>query len=252
MALARRLSTLLWLPANAVQLLFTLLWTAFWIGCALVVALLRGAGAGLAMARTIWAPGLLAGAGARLRVTGGERLEPGRAYLVAANHQSWIDVPALFRALPAPLRFVAKRELARVPFLGAYLRAMGMVLVDRTGRRDAARSVAQLAELLAAGSSVVSFAEGTRARDGQLGRFQSGGFQAALDAGAAVLPVAIVGAGAVLPARGFRVRPGTIEVRIGAPIAPDPGGARDRAELARLVEASVAALLGEPAARAGA
>lgn len=247
MSLRRTLSTLLWLPWNTLQLAFTLLWTAFWISCALAVGAVGGRDAALAMARRFWAPGLLAGAGARLRVHGLEQVDPARAYLVVANHQSWIDVAALYRAFPMPLRFVAKSELARVPFLGAYMRAMGMVLVDRTARRRARGSVDRAAELLASGASIVSFPEGTRSRDGRLGSFRSGGFQAALDSGAAVLPVGIAGAGAVLPRRGFRVRPGAIDVRIGRPIASRPPAAGGRVELARAAEESVAELLGEPA-----
>lgn len=216
----------LWAPLNALQALFTVIWTALWISVALAVAALaRRPAPALWLARWVWAPGLLAGAGARLRVTGGEQLDPARPALVVANHQSWIDIPALFRALPVPLRYLAKRELGAVPFLGAYIRAMGMVFVDR-------------------GAHVVSFPEGTRSADGRPGHFKSGGFGAALEAGADVLPVAIVGAGRVLTREGlFRVRPGVIEVRIGRPIPTTglPPGAR--AALARRAESAVRTLL---------
>jgi len=251
MRLPRTLSTLLWLPINVGGALFTLVWSAVWISCALLVAAFRGPGPALAMARRVWAPGLLAVAGARLRVSGLEALDPARPYLIVANHQSWIDVPALVRALPVPLHFLAKRELAAVPLLGWYIRAMGMVFVERGARRRAAGSVAQAGALLAAGRTVVSFPEGTRSRDGRLRPFKSGAFGAAIAAGTPVLPVALVGAGAVLPAGGFRVRPGTIEVRIGAPIDPAPFAPDDRAGLARATETAIRRLL-DGAAAAGA
>ncbi len=240
----------LWAPLNALQALFTVIWTALWISVALAVAALaRRPAPALWLARWVWAPGLLAGAGARLRVTGGEQLDPARPALVVANHQSWIDIPALFRALPVPLRYLAKRELGAVPFLGAYIRAMGMVFVDRGAPRAASRSVGTAAALLARGAHVVSFPEGTRSADGRPGHFKSGGFGAALEAGADVLPVAIVGAGRVLTREGlFRVRPGVIEVRIGRPIPTTglPPGAR--AALARRAESAVRTLLAaEPA-----
>jgi 1-acyl-sn-glycerol-3-phosphate acyltransferase len=243
MRLPRALSTLLWLPLNVLQGAYTFGWFALWIPIALVVKAFAGVRPALAMARTIWAPGLLAGAGARLRVRGLDAVDLALPYLVVANHQSWIDVPALFRAFPIPLRFLGQRKLARVPFLGRYMRAMGMVFVDRTALHEMHDSVLRAADLLAAGGALVSFPEGTRSRDGRLGKFKSGGFAAALESGAAVLPVAILGAGKVLPVGGFRVRPGTIELRIGRPIDPAPFAPADRAGLAAAAERAVAALL---------
>ena len=252
MALGRTLSTLLWLPVNLAQVVFTALWSAFWISIALAVSALRGPRPALALARRAWAPGLLAAAGARLVVTGAEQVDFGRAHFFVANHQSWLDVPALFRALPVPLHFLAKRELARVPFLGGYIRAMGMVFVEREALRAARQSVGAAGVLLVSGRSVLSFPEGTRSRAGALGPFKSGGFGAALEAGVSVVPVAVVGTGRVLPRDGFRVRPGRIEVRIGAPIEVAPFAPHDRAGLARSAEAAVARLLaGESAARRG-
>jgi len=242
---SRSLSTLLWLPLNVVQAVFTMVWTALWITVALLTSLVGGPRPALALARCVWAPGLLAGAGARLVVRGGEHVDLRRAQLFVANHQSWIDIPALFRALPLPLHFLAKRELAAVPFLGWYIRAMGMVFVERHDPRRASATVDRAAGLLENGRSVLSFPEGTRSRDGTVGRFKSGGFGAALAAGAPVVPVALVGPRAVLPAGGFRVRPGTIEVRIGEPIAPPAGGHAARTELARSAESAVRGLLEE-------
>lgn len=243
------IARLAWAPVNALQLVFTFSWSAFWIAVALVaVAVSRSTRPTLALARRVWAPGLLTGAGARLDVRGAERLAPylaGRPALFVANHRSWIDIAALYRALPLELHFLAKRELAKVPFLGSYMRLMGMVLVDRADPRRAKATVGRAAELLAAGRKVISFPEGTRSRDGRLGRFKSGGFGAALEAGADVVPVAIVGAGEVLPPDGFRVRPGRIEVRIGEPIPVEPFRPGERAALARRAEAAVAALLAD-------
>lgn len=249
-----RLAFLLWLPLNLVQGLFTALWTAVGICIALAVTfVVRRPEPALWLARRVWAPGLVYGAGARLVVTGRERLDLTRPALLVANHQSWIDVPALFMALPLPLRFLAKRELARVPFLGNFIGAMGMVWIDRGNARRARQSVDRAIAVLARGGHLVSFPEGTRSRDGCPGPFRSGAFGAALESGVDVVPVALVGPAAVLPRDGFKVRPGRIEVRFGTPIATaalDPGA---RAALARRAEAAVRALLaGEPEPAPGA
>lgn len=243
----------LWVPVNFVQGVYTALWTVGLVPFALGANWIAGSNRPSAkMARRLWAPGLLAGAGARLEVHGLERLDLDRPCFFVANHSSWIDVPALYRALPVELRFLAKQELARVPFFGPYLRAVGMVFVDRGDSRRASRSVGAAADLLREGHCVLSFPAGTRSRDGRLGRFKTGGFGAPIEAGVAVVPVAILGAGAVLPADGFRVRPGRIVVRIGDPIPPPPPGPRARAKLARAAESAVAALLSEtPGAASG-
>jgi 1-acyl-sn-glycerol-3-phosphate acyltransferase len=248
-----RLADLLWLPVNGLQLLATLVWGAFWISIALVVALVsRRRAPALWLARRVWAPGQVAIGLSRLTVVGRERVDLRRACFFVANHQSWLDIPVLFAALPAPLHFIAKQELARVPFLGWYIAAMGMVFVDRSARRRALASVGQAGELLAAGGCLVSFPEGTRGRPGELGRFKSGGFAAVLDSPASavdVVPVGIVGTGSILPRGGFKVRPGRVEVRFGAPLSLAGLSVQDRADLARRAENAVADLLDLPGHR---
>ncbi|HZH44051.1 MAG TPA: lysophospholipid acyltransferase family protein [Lysobacter sp.] len=237
----------LWAPLNLLQLAFTLAWTAGWISVALLVRLLSGGPrVPLRMAARIWAPGLLAGAGARLGVEGAERIDWSKPYIVVANHQSVIDICALFRAVPVPLRFMLKAELAKVPFLGWYTRAMGMVFVARGRRQSAAESLRHAGSRVRE-SSLCIFPEGTRSTDGRVGRFKLGAFQVALDTGVPVLPVAIVGSGAVLPPSGFRVRPGTIRVRFGAPIAAQADAPDARERLAQAAHDAVAVLLREAA-----
>jgi len=242
--LPHTLSTIVWSPVNAVQALITILWMAVWVSVALVAtAVTRSPRASLWLARRVWATGQVATALAWVRCSAVAPVDWGRPCLLVANHQSWIDIPVLFRSVPVPLRFLAKQELARVPFLGAYIRAMGMVFVDRRDARRAKASVDRVAASLRGGAAIVSFPEGTRSADGRVGRFKSGAFDAVLAAGADVVPVGIVGAGRVLPRDGFRVRPGRIEVRFGAPIPTRDLGRADRAELARRAEEAVRSLV---------
>jgi 1-acyl-sn-glycerol-3-phosphate acyltransferase len=244
MPLPRALSTALWLPLNVVQAIFTVAWSAVWIPVALAVAALaRSTRPALAMARWIWAPGLLAAAMAPVETTGRERLDPQRTYLFVANHASWMDIPALFWALPRPLHFLAKRELARVPLMGAYIRAMGMVFVDRRDARKGTASVDRVAGRLASGGSVISFPAGTRSAPGELLAFKSGGFEAAIATSTPVVPIAIVGSGRVIERGTFRVRPGRIRGRIGAPIDAARFVESGRAALAAQAQAAVAELL---------
>lgn len=231
-----------WAVLNVLQLIYTIGWTAACICAALLVRLAGGdrTNLPLRMASRLWAPGLLHGAMARLRVEGLERVDWSRPHVFVANHQSIIDVCALFRALPVPLRFVLKQELASVPFIGWYARAMSMVFIERGRAHSAARSLQAAAQLLEHGANLCAFPEGTRSRGGELRPFKGGVFQAAIIAQVPVVPVMIEGSGAVLPPSGFRVRPGTIRVRIGEPISTLGLQAHDRQQLAQRAHDAVA------------
>jgi 1-acyl-sn-glycerol-3-phosphate acyltransferase len=181
-----------------------------------------------------------------LRVEGRDRIDWSRNYVFVANHQSTIDICALFRAVPVPLHFLLKQEMTKVPFVGWYARAMGMVFIERGNRRAATAFLRQSAELVRSGASLCIFPEGTRSRSGAVGEFKSGAFQAAIDAGAAVVPVALEGSGAVLHPDGFfRVRPGMIRIRFGAPLPTrtETGATVDRQALAAKAQAVVLDML---------
>ncbi|HET8899564.1 MAG TPA: lysophospholipid acyltransferase family protein [Rhodanobacteraceae bacterium] len=210
-----------WAGINALQLVYTLIFSAAGITLALLALLACGGRPWLPlrMAAWLWAPGLMLGAGARWRVYDVDAVDWTQPCVLVANHQSEIDICALFRAVPVPLRFVLKQELARMPFLGWYTRAMGMLFIDRGHSREAARSLHHAAAMVRDGAVVCVFPEGTRSPSGRLGTFKGGAFQLAIEAGVPVVPVAIRGSGMVLPRGGFRVRPGLIELRFGTPIA---------------------------------
>lgn len=233
-----------WTVWNLLQLLFTLAWTGGLIALALLVQALRGdPRRPLRMASRLWAPGLLGGAGVRFEVEGVERVDWTRPAMLVANHESMIDICAMFRAVPVPLRFLLKKEMTRVPMVGRYARRTGMLFVDRGDRRAGIRMIHDATAMLRDGRTLCIFPEGTRSRDGRVGEFKGGAFQAAIAAGVPVVPVAIHGAGAVLPVAGlFRVRPGRIVVRFGAPLAT--AGA-DRNSLAATAQRDVERMLEE-------
>ena len=231
---------------NVLEFAFTLAWTAWWISVALLRQTLTGRrDLALDMARTHWAPGLVGPAGG-LTVEGAESIDWSRPYLIVANHESLLDICVLFMAVPVPLRFLLKEEMRRVPLLCGYARATGMLFITRDDRRAGPQLRRQVAGVLRQGQSLCLFPEGTRTRDGRLGEFKSGSFQAAIDAGVEVLPIALHGTGAVLPARGFfRVSRGPMRATVGRPLAvADRVGAAGRQALAREAQDAVAAMLG--------
>jgi 1-acyl-sn-glycerol-3-phosphate acyltransferase len=110
--------------------------------------------------------------------------------LVVANHVSWLDVYALNATVGGP-RSVAKSEVARWPIAGGIARGFGTFFHVRGSFRDAARVKGAVAGALRAGERVVVFPEGTTSEGGEVGRFHAALFQAAVDAGVPVQPVAI-------------------------------------------------------------
>lgn len=231
---------------NVLECLYTLLWTAGWISVSLIRQAVTGRrDLALEMARTHWAPGLVGPAGG-LTVEGADAIDWNRPYLVVANHESLLDICVLFMAVPAPLRFLLKEEMRRVPFLCGYARATGMLFISREDRRAGPLLRRQVAGLLGSGKSLCLFPEGTRSRDGRMGEFKSGSFQAAIDAGVDVLPIALHGTGRVLPPTGFfRTCRGPMRAIVGTPIRVDGRiGAAGRQAVAREAQDAVAAMLG--------
>jgi 1-acyl-sn-glycerol-3-phosphate acyltransferase len=232
-----------WAALNALQAVLLVAITMAGFPVAILLRLLFGQASALRFAARCWAPLMLTGAGARLEVEGADAIDWSRAHVLVANHASMIDIPALMRATPAPLRFMLKREIAAIPFLGWYSHAMGMVFIDRANAREAKKKLGDAADKLRAGATLIAFPEGTRSKDGTVGPFKGGAFQVALEAGAQIVPVAIFGAGEVLRPSGFSVRPGVIRVRFGAPIETQGLDASQRTALARQARDAIVAML---------
>lgn len=192
----------------------------------------------------LWARAVLALFGARVRVSGGERLSPQGHYVFVSNHLSLADTPVMLHALPVPFKFLAKRELLGVPFIGWYLRRAGHLTVDRRSVRSSIESLNEAARLIREHSlSVLIFAEGRRSPDGTLQPFKDGAAWLAIESGAEAVPVAILGTDHVLPAKDSCILPGDVEVRIGEPLAPAGLTLRERGAFTSQLEERVRALL---------
>ena len=227
----------LFIPLNVLRMIWIALWSMLCISLALVVRLWTGnTHRSLAMARHLWAPGILAIGPFPIEVRGLENVDFDQPCFVAANHQSFLDIPVLFRVLPVNLHFVVKNELSRVPFLSWYIRAMGMIFVDRSNRTRAVESVRRTAELVRGGKTVLLFPEGTRSHDGKIRRLKSGALAAAAQGGVPVVPVVLDGTGRALPGGSFlRGNRQHVRVAIGQPIQTNDNDAEDRRQLAERV-----------------
>ncbi len=141
-----------------------------------------------------WSRMWLWASGTRLTVEGGDNIDPTQSYIVVANHLSTLDIMVCFLAVPLPIRYLAKKELFRIPLLAPAMRAIGIIEVDRAARSSIHSSVnRQAKELLAHNRSLIIYPEGTRPRDGVMKPFKKGAFTMAIASGLPVLPLSIHG-----------------------------------------------------------
>jgi 1-acyl-sn-glycerol-3-phosphate acyltransferase len=212
----------------------------FPIVCVLMLVHWSGS-ASMGYVKNVWARRMLWLPGATLKVDGLDNVDTSRSTVFVSNHQSTLDIPALFVALPVDFRFVAKKVLKYVPVTGWYMALAGFIFIDRGNRKQALQSIQDAARKIQKGTSIVIFPEGTRSETGAILPFKKGPFALALQAGVPICPVAVEGSRHVMPKNSWDVVPGEIRVKIGAPIDPKPFG-DDRAALAKFVREKVIAL----------
>jgi 1-acyl-sn-glycerol-3-phosphate acyltransferase len=138
----------------------------------------------------------------RVRIEGREKIRPGAAYVMVANHQSLLDILVLFR-LFVHFKWVSKIENFRVPFIGWNMSLNRYIKLRRGSRESVAHMMRACERTLAQGSSIMMFPEGTRSPDGRLRDFKPGAFALAQRTGVPILPIVIEGTASALPKRGF-------------------------------------------------
>jgi len=199
----------------------------------------------------LWGKVITAASGVKVRVEGLERLDHGKPYIFVANHQSQFDIFVLDGYFDMDFRWLAKKELFRIPFFGWAMLLAGSIPVDRSHGRQALKSLDQAAKRIAAGASVIIFPEGTRSPDGKLQPFKAGGMQLAIRSGVELVPVAIMGTREILPKGKLLSRPGRVLIRVGEPVASRDFTSKQKQELAELMHERVAALLAGSISEAG-
>jgi 1-acyl-sn-glycerol-3-phosphate acyltransferase len=170
--------------------------------------------------------------GVKVQVNGLEHLPEGAKSpaILLSKHQSTLETLLLPTLMPHPLAFVFKRELLRIPFFGWSMARLDMIYIDRESRALALKHVIEQGKrLLAQGTWVIMFPEGTRIPPGGKGTYMTGGTRLAVDSGAPVIPIA-VSSGKCWPRTGFTKYPGVVQVSIGKPI---PSIGREPKELMR-------------------
>lgn len=173
----------------------------------------------------------LAACGAKVKVSGLERLDPETSYVFASNHRSYLDTAALFRYAGKRMGLVAKKELLKAPVLGQGMSFVNIIAIDRTNPERALVSMHKARDVMNHGYSFGVFVEGTRAMPGELLPFKKGAFHLALQTGAPIVPVAIRNTDWMMGKRTGVAYAGEIEVVLLPPISTKDKTANDVMEL---------------------
>ena len=222
-------------------------WLCFWVGLAtllvfvpvVITARLDPSQRKTQFFVRIWYGIILRATGVKTNSVGLEKIREGRSYVIISNHQSHFDILALVSQLPMVVRFIAKKEIRKVPLFGYAVSLTKCIFVDRSDSAKAVKTLQDGISDLPSGISMLFFAEGTRSRDGKIGPFKKGGFRTAQITGWPILPVVVHGSRKVLPAGELLVTPGTIEVEVLDPVPEEEVQSRPWEEIMEEVREQV-------------
>ena len=191
-----------------------------------------------------WANVLLFSSGVKVQIFGMENIHPHNKYIFISNHLSHFDSVILQGKLPSKYRFLAKRELFRIPFFGWALSLAGHIKVDR-GEGSLQKILDQAKNVLEKkGASIHFFAESTRSTDGMIYPFKPGAFILARETGVPIIPMGILGTRDVLPKGALLPRPAHAIISVGKPFQVSDDGSR-LTEILENARKTVAALSGQ-------
>ncbi|MCF0204913.1 MAG: 1-acyl-sn-glycerol-3-phosphate acyltransferase [Muribaculaceae bacterium] len=206
-----------WLIAMPILLIVTLLVSLTTIiGCALGDSRFWGY-----HPPKIWGRVICAMLFVRVTVRGKENVDTKTSYVFVANHQSAFDIWAVNGYMGHPFKWMMKKSLEKIPFVGTACRSAGYIMVDHSSPAAVSETMQNARKQLQNGASLVIFPEGSRTRDGKMKPFKKGAFKLATDFGLPLVPITIDGAFNVMRRDSFQVHPGHITITIHKPVSPE-------------------------------
>lgn len=155
-----------------------------------------------------------------IHVHGRENIKKGQSYVIAANHQSYWDAFLMYGFIGIKFKWIMKKELSRIPFVGWACYMAGHIFIERSSRVKSMDSIRKAESRLKNGMSVVIFPEGTRTSDGRMGRFKRGAFMISQELNLPILPVTIDGNYDVMSRHAWHVTWHPVHMTIHQPVMP--------------------------------
>ncbi|MCK9196889.1 MAG: 1-acyl-sn-glycerol-3-phosphate acyltransferase [Syntrophales bacterium] len=213
--------------------------TAFISTCCVIFSLLGASENSIHKVARIWATMLLKITNVQVSVLGTEYISTERPQIFMSNHQSDFDIFIVLAYLPVQFRWLAKKELFRIPVFGKAMKKAGYIEIDRQNHERAMQNLVEASRKIREGKSVMSFPEGTRSMDGTIKAFKKGMFHLALEAGVPIVPITIIGASEIMPKRSLKINPGRITMIIDRPIDVTAYSEDSRSELTERVRSVI-------------
>lgn len=183
--------------------------------------------------------------GAKIDVTGKENIPMDEPLLIIGNHSGFFDILVLYTVIPHVFGFVAKKEIAKVPFLRLWMKLINCIFIDRTNIKEGLKSILKAIDKVKKGVSICIFPEGTRSHDGNLLPFKEGSFKIADKSGCAVLPVAIKGTADIFENHLPKIKKARVTVKIAPPFYPDSLDKEDRKHMGAYTQKIIQNMLDE-------
>jgi 1-acyl-sn-glycerol-3-phosphate acyltransferase len=163
----------------------------------------------------------------RVKVNGKENIKGKTSYVFVANHQGSFDIFLIYGYLGRNFKWMMKKGIRKIPFVGKACAEAGHIFVDRSGPRKVLETIQKTKATLTEGTSVVVFPEGARSFSGHMGYFKKGAFQLADDLQLAVVPLTIDGSFDILPRTGKWIHRHDMILTIHKPISPKGKGTKN-------------------------
>lgn len=166
-----------------------------------------------------------------VHVHGLENIKKGQSYVIAPNHQSYWDAFLIYGFIGIKFKWMMKKELGRIPFVGWACYMAGCIFIDRSSRASSMESIRKAESKLKNGMSVVIFPEGTRTYDGQMAKFKRGAFLISEELKLPILPVTIDGNYDVMSRHAWNVTWHPVHITVHEPVWPRSTSETDEQEL---------------------